>query len=225
MLTDQRPLHWTPAATASLLVLLLAQFTAAYLFGTGRIDLSGLVPFLPPVFLTIMAPVAVFLTVYLLSPRFRAFILHLDIRLLTMIQHWRVLGFAFLLLYFFGILPGLFAWPAGVGDVLVGVLAFFVLRRIDRDPEYITSSGFLWFQVLGLLDFAGAVVTSQLTSGVFPALIPGGVTSAAMEAWPLNIFPSFFVPFFIIVHLAAILKVRALRQTENLRPSASPQSA
>ena len=47
---------------------------------------------------------------------------------------------------------------------------------------------------------------------MFPALIPGGVTSGAMDVWPLNLFPSFGVPFFIIVHATALLKIRDLRR-------------
>ena len=48
--------------------------------------------------------------------------------------------------------------------------------------------------------------------GGFPSLIADGVTSAPMDVWPLNLFPSFFVPIFIILHLSVLLKVRHLRQ-------------
>ena len=68
------------------------------------------------------------------------------------------------------------------------------------------------FQWFGLADFAVAVGTATLAAGMFPALIPGGVTSGAMDVWPLNLFPSFGVPFFIIVHATALLKIRDLRR-------------
>ena len=52
-------------------------------------------------------------------------------------QHWligaqlyRTLGVIFLILYAAGKMPGLFAWPAGLGDVLAGVLAPVVAMRI-----------------------------------------------------------------------------------------------
>jgi hypothetical protein len=38
-----------------------------------------------------------------------------------------------------------------------------------------------------------------------------------MDVWPLNIFPSFGVPIFIILHLTVLLKVREMR-----RRSAAP---
>jgi hypothetical protein len=39
------------------------------------------------------------------------------------VQLYRAMGVIFLVLYAGGRLPGLFAWPAGVGDILVGLLA------------------------------------------------------------------------------------------------------
>ncbi len=68
--------------------------------------------------------------VYRLSRRFRAFALGIDLRLLTAMQAWRVIGIMFLALYAFGSLPGLFAWPAGLGDAAVGFAAPFVLRAL-----------------------------------------------------------------------------------------------
>lgn len=51
-----------------------------------------------------------------------------------------------------------------------------------------------------------------MASGMFPALVPGGVTSGAMDVWPLNLFPSFGVPFFTIVHATALPKIRDMRR-------------
>lgn len=59
----------------------------------------------------------------------------------------------------------------------------------------------------------GAVAAAGLAAGAFPALIPGGVTSAAMDVWPLNVFPSFGAPAFIILHLTVLLKVRHMRKS------------
>ena len=178
-----------------------------------------------PIAITVAIPVFAFLAAYALSPGFRSFVLAQDIRKLTMMQHWRVIGFAFLPLYAYGVLPGLFAWPAGLGDVAIGFAALFVVTRIDRDPEYAKSSGFLRFHLLGLLDFVVAIATAGLTAGAFAGLISGGVTSAALDVWPLNIFPSFLVPAFIILHLVVLLKVRELRKVETTDATGSVQVA
>jgi hypothetical protein len=57
-------------------------------------------------------------------------------------QHWlfgvqlyRALGVIFLILYGTGKLPGAFAWPAGLGDTLVGILAPVVAVAYARAPR------------------------------------------------------------------------------------------
>ena len=66
-----------------------------------------------------VAPLLVFLGLYATSTAFRDFIIGLDLRLLTMFQAWRVIGFAMLVLFACDLLPGVFAWPAELGDVAV----------------------------------------------------------------------------------------------------------
>jgi hypothetical protein len=208
---DRRGAHWFGAVG-----LLALWFAAAYVIGAnGLLANQGITP-IAPIALTAVVPVATFLAIYALSSQFRDFVLSLDIRTLTMLQHWRVVGFAFLPLYFFGVLPELFAWPAGVGDVAIGLAAPFVVARLARDPDWARSAGLVRFHLLGLLDFAVAIATANLASGVIPALVAGGSTSAPMSLWPLNIFPSFLVPIFIIGHLIVLLKLRHLRRAARL---------
>lgn len=200
------------AVWAGLTGLLLAWFAAAYVIGAERLLANEAASLILPIAITATVPVAAFLAIYALSSRFRGFILAQDIRALTMLQHWRVIGFGFLPLYFFAVLPGVFAWPAGLGDVAIGLAAAFVIARLDRDPAWATSAGLVRFHLLGLLDFAVAIATAGLAAGGFPALIADGVTSAPLDVWPLNLFPSFIVPIFIILHLSVLLKVRHLRR-------------
>ena len=206
---------WTSRAIKIVTTLLLVQFAAAYVIGTGHFLTNDQQSMFPPIAVTVVLPVSAFLVVYMVSVRFREFILAQDIEALTMLQHWRVLGFGFLTLYFYDVLPGLFAWPAGLGDVLVGLLAPFVILRLRKDTNFVTSAAFSRFHYLGLLDFAVAVVAVGLAAGSFPALIPNGVTGAPMDVWPLNLFPSFGVPIFIILHLTVLFKVKELRKSSQ----------
>src|SRR5258706_11178469 len=64
----------------------------------------------------VMLPLITFLALYFGSSAFRALVLSADLSFLTSIHAWRMGGFAFLDLYLRGVLPGLFAWPAGLGD-------------------------------------------------------------------------------------------------------------
>ncbi len=213
MSADKSTPIWSGAAKAGVAALLLAQFAAAYVIGTEQLLTNGQSSMFAPIAITAVLPVVLFLSAYSLSRRFRGFVLSQDLRRLTMLQHWRVIGFVFLALYAFDALPGLFAWPAGLGDVATGLAAVFIVARLDRNPDYATSSSFVRFHLLGLLDFAVAITTAGLSAGAFPALISNGVTSAPLDVWPMNIFPSFIVPAFIILHLTVLLKVRELRRS------------
>jgi hypothetical protein len=53
-------------------------------------------------------------------------------RWMVSVQFYRVEGLIFLLLYAGGHLPGVFAWPAGVGDILVGLLAALTAATYAR---------------------------------------------------------------------------------------------
>ena len=225
MKTHHHAAVWGSTQKAALAGLLLVQFTAAYVIGNGDWLANDAQNLLPPIAVSAFVPVALFLGAYALSARFRDFVLSQDLRTLTMLQHWRVIGFVFLALYAFGVLPGLFAWPAGLGDVAIGLTAAVIVARIDRDPDYVTTRGFVWFHVMGLVDFAVAVATAGLAAGAYPELLSNGITSATMDVWPLNVFPSFIVPAFIILHLTVFFKIRQLRRAIHDGAHSSPQTA
>jgi hypothetical protein len=160
-----------------------------------------------PVLLAILAPLLLFAMVYRWSPRFRAFALGLDLRTLTALQAWRVLGAMFLALYAFDLLPGLFAWPAGIGDVAVGVGAVFVLRAMLHDaPNW--RRRVWWLNVGGLLDFVGAVGTGILTSTTAFGSFASDAPRASLGALPLSLVPTFAVPLWIMFHAISLLQLR-----------------
>jgi len=218
LMTDtDETIIWTTGKKTALAVVIAVWFAAAVFIGAGHLLTNTGAALVAPIALTVFIPVLAFVAFYLVSGSFRRFVLAQDIETMTMLQHWRVLGFAFLPLYHYGALPGLFAYPAGLGDIAIGLTAPLVIMRMRRDPDYATSTGLVRYQYLGLLDFAVAFATVGLSDGAYPTLISNGVTSSAMDVWPLNIFPSFGVPIFIILHLTVLLKVRELR-----RHSATP---
>ena len=192
---------------------------AAFVGANGYLAAESSVLF-RPILLSIAVPVAAFLTLYARSAKFRAFILSRDMRFVTSLQHWRVVGFAFILLYAEGVLPGLFAWPAAMGDVAVGLTTPLVLLTLSRSEGFATSRRFVAWNVIGLLDFVVAGTVATFASGAFPALLAGTPTSAPMEVWPLMLFPSFIVPLFVFAHLTTLFQVRALRLSQRTQPLA-----
>lgn len=160
-----------------------------------------------PIGLGATLPVAAFLLAYRLVPAFRDFVLGADLRLFAAMQAWRAGGLGFLALYANGVLPGLFAWPAGVGDMIVGATAPWMVMALMRDPGYAKSRAFALWNLFGILDLVVAVALGAVGAGLFPALT-GGVTTAPMAHMPLVFIPAFLVPFFVILHLAALFQWR-----------------
>ena len=70
----------------------------------------------------------------LLSPTFRRIVAAVPQHWLVGIQTFRIMGSALLVRYFAGQLPGLFALPAGIGDVATGLLAPFVACACSSRP-------------------------------------------------------------------------------------------
>jgi hypothetical protein len=66
------------------------------------------------------APLLWFFAWLRLSRSFRDFVLSLDIRLIVGMQAWRWAGLGFLSLYAHHVLPGIFSFPAGLGDMAIG---------------------------------------------------------------------------------------------------------
>src|SRR3954467_1926 len=83
--------------------------SALHLYRTG--------PNAPPLALgiAVLTPIVVFLVWFNRSPAFRKFSMSLNPRALTFVQSWRLAGFVFLVLAAYGILPQVFALPAGWG--------------------------------------------------------------------------------------------------------------
>ena len=212
MTTTRSETPWTPALTLGLAAALALWLGSVYLLGTAEVFATEGPRALRPVLLSIAVPVGIFLAAFAGSARLRRRVLSWDLATLTMLQHWRVVGFAFLPLLAHGVLPGLFAWPAGLGDVAVGLAAPLMVARLRRDPGFARSRRFLAYHALGMLDFVVAAGTASLAAGAYPGLIAGGPTSAAMEVWPLLVFPAFIVPIFIVLHLAVFFQVWALRR-------------
>jgi hypothetical protein len=150
-------------------------------------------------------PVALFLLAVSRSNSFRARLLRLDPVLLTQLQAWRILGALFVVVHVFGHLPGMFAWPAGIGDVLVGVAAPFVAWGLMIDPWLIRSARFRLFHVAGLLDFLVAVATGVAARNEIPGLVDE-LTSSAMGQMPLVLIPTLIVPSFIMLHIISLMQ-------------------
>jgi hypothetical protein len=65
--------------------------------------------------------------------------------------------------------------------------------------------------VLGLLDFVGAVGGGVLSGSSSMGILRGDVTTDTMLELPLSMIPTFAVPFWIVLHIISLIKLRNLR--------------
>ena len=100
-----------------------------------------------------LAPILIFALWFGASEKFRKFALSLDPQILTLAQTWRIIGFTFVLLEARGVLPAIFAWPAGYGDMAIGATATFVAWKLASP---IRRNRFILWQVLGITDLVTA---------------------------------------------------------------------
>jgi hypothetical protein len=133
------------------------------------------------------------------------------------IQFYRALGVIFLILYAAGRLPGLFALPAGLGDVAVGLLAPVVAIAYARSPDGAARRVRLW-NLLGIADLVIAVTTGFLTAPSPLQVAAFDRPNVLIAMFPLALIPVYMVPLSILLHFASL---HELRKTERRNPIAA----
>jgi hypothetical protein len=151
-------------------------------------------------------PVVAYAICYLRWTEFRQFVLAANLRVLTLAQTWRVGGVVFLILHHQGLLPGVFALPAGWGDIAIGATAPLVAWAISSKRSF-PKEIFVSWNVLGMLDLMMAVTLGILASASPLGILAGEITTQVMGTFPLSLIPTFFVPLLIIFHLIALGRV------------------
>jgi hypothetical protein len=201
-----------PSATEKVAVaaVLAIWFAIVVVFGArhGFANPPGSPPL--PILLGVLGPLAVFFALLRGFPRFRELALQADLRILVAMQAWRAGGLGFLALYAHGVLPGFFAFPAGLGDIAIGVTAPLVLLALLRRPDFAASARFRRWNWLGILDLVVA-----LTLGAFGSMlatgVPGEATTGVIALMPEVIIPAYLVPIFLMLHTVSLMQARRIQ--------------
>jgi hypothetical protein len=117
----------------------------------------------------------------------------------------RVVGVLFLLVMALGHLPAIFALPAGLGDIAIGLAAPSVVRRLARGDH----EGAVRFHLLGLLDLVVAITIGYL-AGLGPYrpldIIP---STEPLSLLPLALVATVAVPTAIALHVVSLTRLHA----------------
>ena len=175
---------------------------ALWLAVATALGAAGLIARLrPPVpQIILVAITAVLVALGVAVPRFRAWLLSIDVRPVVAIHLTRlVAGVAFLVLYARGVLPGVFALPAGWGDILVSVLAIGVLLISPLTPSG-RRAYFVW-NLIGFVDIVMVVMTAAGQAMRDPA------SMQPLLRMPLSLLPTFLVPLIIASHVLLFVRL------------------
>jgi hypothetical protein len=135
---------------------------------------------------------------------------------LVAVQLYRVFGAWALAAWLRGALPGVFALPAGTGDLLTGLLAVPAAIAVAAGTAQGRRAAIAW-NIFGLLDFAVAITLGMITSPGPLQLIVPSVPSIGAGAYPGVLTPAFVVPSSILLHALS------LRQLSRRRRAQAPQ--
>ncbi len=165
----------------------------------------------PPVALGLVVAGPPLLVVGLLvwSTPFRAWARAADLRVLTVLQMWRVVGFAFVAVWAVDGLPGTFALPAGLGDILVGITAPLVAARFTAATKAARTVFYGW-TALGIADLVTAVVLGVLHTPTKLGVLAGTPDTTVMSELPMSLIPTFVVPAMLALHAISLFNARRL---------------
>ena len=120
----------------------------------------------------------------------------------------RVVGVVFLLVMALGHLPAVFALPAGLGDIAIGVAAPLVARRLAHGGGHAMA---VRFNLLGILDLAVAITAGFLAYrplDVIPSTEP-------LTLLPLVLIPTTAVPLAVALHIVSLRRLRTATQPQT----------
>jgi hypothetical protein len=174
---------------------------------TGVFKPGGSIPVLP---FAALGPVVIGAPILLRSRRIGQVLDAMPASWLIALQLFRVLGSAFLIGWVYGAVPGVFALPAGIGDVLTGLFAVPVAIALASGSRESRRAAVVW-NIFGLLDFAIAV---SIGFAIAFRVIETGFPSATGGAYPTVMVPAFGVPSAILLHA---LSLRQLGRRNHAR--------
>jgi hypothetical protein len=155
------------------------------------------------IIITVLTPTVFFLILFAFIPSVRQWTQSLSLAMLTLPHAWRTVGFTFLTLWYFEILPSGFAAPAGIGDFAIAIAAPFVAVALWLKWSHAIKTA-IWFHLLGLTDLFFALLTGITGFGV---PVSEMVMIDPMTTFPLVIIPTVFVPLLILAHIMVLTKI------------------
>lgn len=177
--------------------------------GAFHIGASPL-PLLPA---AILLPVIVLAPLLLWSNRVAQLLDAMPMNWLIALQLYRIFGSQWLVYWLRGLLPTLWALPAGTGDVLTGLFAVPVAIALATGTIQGRKGAIFW-NIFGLADLAVAIGLGMIMSpGPFQLIASNG-PSMALDTFPNVLTPAFVVPGSILLHILSLRQLLRRNRAE-----------
>lgn len=118
------------------------------------------------------------------------------------LQIFRLIGGFFILEMFRGLIPGSFAWPAGIGDIITGLLALYIFIRFKNPPR----KWLILLIIVGVVDFISAFFFG-FTSLEGPLQLFAVGFDNQTNLFPTGLIPFFLVPYAIAYHAISLINL------------------
>jgi hypothetical protein len=161
----------------------------------------------PGIPFAIVIPLAVGLVLLLRSRTHAAVALAMPVSWLIGIQVYRVFGASFVAHWGTGHLPGVFALPAGLGDMLVGALAIPVALHAQARRRGWRPIAITW-NLLGIADLLNAVTLGFLSAPGPFQLLALDHPNLLIGTYPVVMIPAFVVPLSLMLHGLSLAQLR-----------------
>ena len=179
-------------------------------------------PYLP---LAILLPIIVLIIPLLRSRRLGVVLDAIPPAWLIGLQVYRAFGGIFLVAWMRGNVGSIFALPAGIGDVIVGLLALPVAVWLASGARGGRTLAILW-NILGIADLVNAISIGMLTAPGPLQLIVPDAPNTLIVTYPTVMIPAIAVPSSILLHALSLRQLLRQRETSHaMAQHAAPSAA
>ena len=173
-------------------------------------------PAVPTILFGLLTPLAVAAIALWRSDSVARLVAAIPLHWLVAAQVYRVGGGIFLVLWAGGRLPWQFALPAGIGDVITGIVAVAVAARLAQNATGAHRAAYAW-SLFGIADLAVAIAMGAMTSPGQAHVLALDAPNLLMTAYPLVMVPTFAVPLALMLHGLVLLRLqRGVAATRRL---------
>ena len=182
-----------------------------------RIDENTPIP--PPIAGAALIPIIAGYLLFQYWEPFRQLIFKIPAYWMIGLQAYRMTGGIFLVVYALGLVPGVFALTAGIGDFVTGALAIPIAYSVYRRKPWSTNAAIAW-NYFGLAELIILIPFGLLSSPSPIQVLALDAPNYITSTWPSVLAPTFHVPLGILMHIFSLAQ---LRQESPTRVKASPQ--